>query len=727
MILSLILRLILFLTAMGLPWYHPGVVINYDIYGLGLYFLLIPAQALTAFFLTRKGRSWKRALIVAAIIQAGMALIFAGSGDLLIFTAAGVWSFLSTVFIFRFRWRWSAVPEILYLAAVYLRLINFTRGISPELSAGGLPQSLMFIGIAALAGHFLVTMRAVRSPRTSKKKRKGEVKEILLLAGAGIPLIIAAIIFVPPDFISHNIVFNQLFEPPRPEPKPLDGNGSPGGGMQGETELGRRRMQNGEPGLYGLPADQWGEAGRDGEGDGKGGNQYAVLVVASPLSETYLAEGYYSHFDSVRGFQMEQDFPLNRIVSRRLLETWNNSDIPWDEERYSTDIFVLSTIADRLMAYLPLSAEPTIYDRSVFPFTYSYPSISAVSAADPYEWFNARDYSPGEKRDLSDYLSITLDDTAAAPFQAYLDAVLQPDMGPGEKIIQILRGFSEYQYEIGFEEDVSVDAMGYFLDISRSGDCTEFSNTAAILGRMAGIPSRVVTGYLASEGLQTFSHLQGLYHLQQNIPLLQQFDLEELFLVTSAHRHSWTQFYLPDYGWIDFETTQFAIPPEAGGDPNSQDVVIPLIEDRTIKGREFAVPWRLLGQTALMLILLLIVGIYSYRYGRELYLRRISLRDGREGLLAAEKLLVILLANEGVRLKRKSETPGEYTATVPELAEFARLYQELRFRERLDDDSRRYMKNQLIEELYRVARANRRRGIGGAIKRMFTLKGIRSL
>ncbi len=723
MILSLILRLILFLTAMALPWYHPGVVITYDIYGFGLFFLLIPIQALTGFYLTARGRPWKRAVIAAILLQAGMSLIFAGSGDLILFTGAGIWSFLSTIFIFRYRWRWAAVPEIVYLAAVYLRLINFTRGISPEIAASSLPQTLMFIGIAALAGHFLVTMRALRAPG----KRKGEIREVLLLAGVGIPLVLAAILLVPPDFVSHNMVFNQLFEPPRPEPKPLNGNGSPGGGLEGDPELGRRRMQNGEPGLYGLPADQWGEAGRrgQGEGDGTGGNQYAVLVVASPLTETYLAEGYYSHFDPVQGFEMEQDYPLNRIVSRRLLETWNNTEVPRDSARSSTDIFVVSTIADRLMAYLPLSAEPTIYDRSVFPFTYSYPSISAVSVADPYQWFNARDYTPREKAELSDYLSINLDKTAENSFRNYLNSVLQPDMGPGEKVIEILRGFSKYQYEIGFEEDVSVEAMRYFLDISRSGDCTEFSNTAAILGRLAGIPSRVVTGYLASEGLQTFSHLQGLYMLQQNIPLLQQFDLGELFLVTSAHRHSWTQFYLPDYGWIDFETTQFAIPPEAGGDPNSQDVVIPLIEDRTVKGRAFSIPWKMLGQSAMLLIVLLTVGIYTYRYGRELYLRRIMQKDGREGLLAAEKLLVSLLANEGIPLKKKSETPGEYTREVPELAEFARLYQELRFRERLDDESRREMKQQLIEELHRVSAGRRRKGLPGAFMRVFTLKGIR--
>ena len=709
------------MLALGIPWFHSGVVIDYDIYGLGLYFLLIPAMSLAAFAASPPRRSLKAAVLTALALLAGMTLIFARSGDIALFITAGAWSYLSTFFIFRFRWRLAAVPEVLFLASVYLRLINFTRGLSPEISASALPQTLMFTGIAALSGHFLVVMLAMRKPG----ERHGESREFLYLAGLGIPLLLAAAMLIPPNFVSHSIVLNQLFDPPKPDPKPLDGDGDgkTGGNLLGDSLLGRSRRENGQPGLYGLPADRWGETG-EGSSDGTGGTQYAVMVVASPQDPTYLADAYFDRFDPLKGFGMLSDQPLNRIVSRRLLETWNNTEIPRDRARLATEIFTLSTIPDRVLAYLPLSAEPTIYDRSVYPFTYSYPSVSAVSVADPYDWLESRDFRAPETAALSEYTNIDLDAESLRVFSDFLDHVIQPDMNPGRKVLAILKSFQEYQYEIGFDENMSVEAMRQFLSISRSGDCTEFSNTAAILGRLAGIPSRVVTGYLASSGLQTFSHLQGLYLLQQNIPVLQKYSLEQLFLVTSAHRHSWTQFYLPDYGWIDFETTQFAIPPLPGGDPNSRDVVIPLIEDRTVRGTEFSIPWRLLGQTAAVLFFLLLTGLYSYRYGREFILRRRMAGTGKSGLLAAESLLITLLANEGVPLKKRSETPLEYTATVPELKEFALLYDQLRFRERMESSEREKLKQKLIEQISLVTAGRRRRGIAGFFLRLFTLRGI---
>jgi len=80
--------------------------------------------------------------------------------------------------------------------------------------------------------------------------------------------------------------------------------------------------------------------------------------------------------------------------------------------------------------------------------------------------------------------------------------------------------------------------------------------------------------------------------LRNAIALLRDFPLEELFLVTTAHRHSWVQYYIPDYGWIDFETTSSAIPPVGMGDPNARDVVIPLLGEEPSLTPIAVFPWR---------------------------------------------------------------------------------------------------------------------------------------
>jgi transglutaminase-like putative cysteine protease len=730
MIILFILRTSLYLFTLAIPFAHSGVVIDYDLYGLGLYFLLIPGQAVLAYFFSPPARKLKHCLLAAGFFQLVLSLLFAGGvSGAFQYLLLGSWSFLSTWLLFRFRWRIAAVPELIFLAAVYLRLINFTRGLSS--SAGtptALPQFLLFTGIAALLAQLLIIMLILR--RASEESRGNwEYISVLTLA---VPLLLAAAFLVPGDFVQHTVVFNQLFEPPEPEYRPLEeeAEGLPGGNLQGRSPLEGRRNRNGQPGLYGLPAERWGESGRrgdrdgEGEGTGTGGRQYAVMVVSSPQDPTYLAEGYFDSFDPVRGFGKAREMPLNEIVGRRLLETWVNPVVPRDRSRLDTKIFTLSTRPERTLAYLPLRAEPTIYDPSVHPFTYSYPHIAAISVSDPYDWRASRDYNRRERERLSSDLQIDLDPAVRERFQAYLEPIISGTAGPGQKILAILKSFEDIQYEIGFDEDVSVAAMEHFLFTSKSGDCTEFSNTAAILGRLAGIPSRVVTGYLASEGLQTMSHLQGLMLLRENIPSLKDHPLEELYLVTTAHRHSWPQFYLPDYGWIDFESTQYAIPPPPGGDPNSRDVVIPLIENRTVRGTEFQIPWNLVRQLILSLLILLFAALYSYRYGREVFLRYMASRTGRRGLLSVEKLLLSLLANEGVRLKKRAETPREYAEEVPELGRFVEVYEKLRFKPGIGTEEENRLRKELLDELHRVVASRRRRGLKGAVYRLLSLKGV---
>ena len=105
------------------------------------------------------------------------------------------------------------------------------------------------------------------------------------------------------------------------------------------------------------------------------------------------------------------------------------------------------------------------------------------------------------------------------------------------KILAILMSFGDYQYNVSDNDDFSIARLKDFLLDTKDGDCVEFSNTAAMLGRLAGIPSRVVTGYLAADSLQTMAHLRGLAALRSKIKVLQEFPFEDIYLVTDAHSH----------------------------------------------------------------------------------------------------------------------------------------------------------------------------------------------
>jgi hypothetical protein len=277
-----------------------------------------------------------------------------------------------------------------------------------------------------------------------------------------------------------------------------------------------------------------------------------------------------------------------------------------------------------------------------------------------------------ERLYLNQYLEIPLEEADIKTFNTHLDHVLKlweerrtSIMGElnntyMEKIAAILYGFSEYQYNINFSNDCSIDDMIYFLFNSKVGDCVEMSNSAALLGRLAGIPSRVVTGFLAAEGLQTPAHLRGLYSLRNSIPLLREYPFEELFLVTDAHGHSWPQFYIPDYGWLDFEATQFAIPPIGLGDGNLRDVVIPMLDGEKVFYQVRAFPWRAVIHALVSLCVIALITAYLLRYGRELVLFLLTHQGGIKGARALYLLLLSRLAADGKPIKAVSNTAPEY-------------------------------------------------------------------
>jgi transglutaminase-like putative cysteine protease len=746
------LRLFFYLSVASLPLFHPGISVSFDRIGLVQWFLIIPLEALIAFLPAPGGKALaKLALAVAPLFLLSVLAGGFGGGAVPPF-CAGLISFVLTLLLFRYpRWGKISALEPFFLAWICFRLLAFSR--SGEDAAGqsmGLTQLILVWTAAVFLLHGVVVYFCLY-PR-GRFGARGEAAVFILGSAAALVLVIFAL---PPDFIRNTVIANLLPDRIEGMTKPDDNDwGIPENGG-GRKRPGRNTVPNGndgqQPGLRGLGEHDWpgeggkgrgvrGRNGTEGDGEGEQRQQYTVMVVASKHEPVYMGDTYRGKLDPVKGFLPSPEEPLNRLPFTRLLTTWFDNAPVFDRGRERKEVFSLSTLSQKFSPYRPFSVDPTILIEGAGPLRYIHRVSSDVYPGDPLELLRVRirNLSAPEKNTLAPYLELPLEAAGREVFGAYLQTALNAWRNRAgneynneylEKIAAILVSFNAYQYNVSDNDDSSVAALIEFLVNTKDGDCVEFSNTVALLGRLAGIPSRVVTGYLAAESLQTQAHLRGLAALRSKIKVLQEFPFEDLYLVTDAHSHSWTQFYIPDYGWLDFEATAFAIPPLGMGNGNMRDVVIPLIDDRQVISQVRAFPWRAVLRAALFLAAAALLCAYLLRYGREILLRLAARRGGRYGARSLYLLLLARLAADGKPIKPASKTAAEYADIFPAkapgtFAVFAALYTELRWREFKDSAEQAERFRQLEEEYRNILKLTRRQGIPAFFIRIFSLRGL---
>ncbi|MBN1253698.1 MAG: DUF3488 domain-containing protein [Deltaproteobacteria bacterium] len=88
-------------------------------------------------------------------------------------------------------------------------------------------------------------------------------------------------------------------------------------------------------------------------------------------------------------------------------------------------------------------------------------------------------------------------------------------------------------YSLNPKRDERFSSLEDFLLHTREGYCEHFATAAALLLRGAGVPTRLVSGFLQGE----WNHL-GKY-----------------FMVRQRDAHTWIEVYLPDSGWTPFDPT----------------------------------------------------------------------------------------------------------------------------------------------------------------------------
>jgi transglutaminase-like putative cysteine protease len=98
-------------------------------------------------------------------------------------------------------------------------------------------------------------------------------------------------------------------------------------------------------------------------------------------------------------------------------------------------------------------------------------------------------------------------------------------------IEQFLREF-EYTLDVpkpGHKDDIA----DYFLFELQKGYCDYYATSMVVLARAAGLPARLVVGYVS--GRYDFTNAR--------------------FIVTEADAHAWVEVYFPEVGWVEFEPT----------------------------------------------------------------------------------------------------------------------------------------------------------------------------
>jgi len=718
-------RLLLYLAVVAVPFFHPAIIVPYDLSGIGLWFIIVPVMFILAFYFSPPLLRLRYWLIISGGFLLVASLVFGGfTPDALGLMGVGALAFILTVLVFKTQGKGRVVAaiEIMFTGALYFAFLSFSRS-SQEIAQAS-AGILKFLFVAAVVTFFLHS--AVLFIASFPGIFKGRGKRNLLIALGGFAaLALAVALLIPVDFIVNDVRLNPLGPELDRRLNPINGesNNPDDGNLQGRN----RRDRNGR--LEGMNRERWKDL-KLMRGSGAGQKQYAVMIVATDQDTLYLGSEYFGDLDPVRGLRRSTNEPLNDLAGLRLLETWKNTDPVPDEMRKDVQAVVFSSIGDRFFAYRPLSFTPTILNKDLRPFVYNYEGHFDVSAAGDERFDRARDLSAAERRHLARFMDAPLDPETAAGFRSHLTPLLKPGMSSVDKVAAILNGWKTYQYELGFDDRVNTAKILDFVEKSKTGDCTEFSNATAILARLAGVPARVVTGFLASRELQLPKHKLGLAYLRSQMPALQKYDLNQLILVTTAHRHSWAQVYIAPYGWIDVEATSYAIPPKMNGDANDWNLVVPRMEKERPEAAGAPFSWEDFWKGAAIAAVAsfgLGLLVYVVKYLRLLIIALAAGRNSRLGLRALHRLLLLRLADRGFAYKPPSITILEYAEKYPALAGFGGWYTELRYRETMAEDEKASAWSGLRSEYETIMRKEKKRGrgLGRWLKRFFSLKGFK--
>ncbi|MBT3921141.1 MAG: DUF3488 domain-containing protein [Nitrospina sp.] len=98
---------------------------------------------------------------------------------------------------------------------------------------------------------------------------------------------------------------------------------------------------------------------------------------------------------------------------------------------------------------------------------------------------------------------------------------------------KILNHFADFKYTLEMENDPDKTALEHFLFQRKEGHCEYFASAMVILLRAAGVPARMVNGFVGVEWNEWGNYL----------------------IIRQQHAHSWVEAYIPGKGWTVFDPT----------------------------------------------------------------------------------------------------------------------------------------------------------------------------
>lgn len=162
--------------------------------------------------------------------------------------------------------------------------------------------------------------------------------------------------------------------------------------------------------------------------------------------------------------------------------------------------------------------------------------LPAIDWAQPISRDLASQYDLNHRKLLSIQRYYThLPDTITERVKNLTGEIISLAQSPFEKAMAIetfLKNSFEYTLRPPHTPE-NVDFVDHFLFDLRIGYCTYFATAFAVMGRIAGLPTRYVEGFL----MPPKPAEDGLYEVRQ------------------SNAHAWAEVYFPGFGWLTFDPT----------------------------------------------------------------------------------------------------------------------------------------------------------------------------
>jgi hypothetical protein len=205
-------------------------------------------------------------------------------------------------------------------------------------------------------------------------------------------------------------------------------------------------------------------------------------------------------------------------------------------------------------------------------------------------------------------------------------SVTRDSKNPYEKVQALKRFLSQIPYTAEATESIpgGMDAIDYFLNNKKNGNCFYFASAEVVMLRASGVPARLVVGYLTED----WNPISGTA------------------VIRARNYHAWAEVYFPDHGWIEFEVTPSPVnTPDIGFGEGITDLEDIALDEASDTAAEFAnqssdsgVDFRyvIAGIAAVLIAAGTLIGFRLRKYFKSNYISRIYRQLNLLGIAARQ-------------------------------------------------------------------------------------------